>query len=305
MAVVGGAKVADKLGVLKALLHHVDALVVGGGMAFTFLAAQGHDIGGSLVDPDRIDECAELLASGTPIHLPTDIVALEPGAEFGCDCTGGEVRTVGADVPDGWQGLDIGPETVAAYAEAIAGAGTVLWNGPMGVFEDQRFCAGTAGVAAAVAACPGYTVVGGGRQCRRGRRARPGRSDQLHLHRRRCVARAPRVRRPARPRRTARRAERPRTRRPVSAAGPRDAGRWSAATGRCTSTTWRRSTPPGTSACGSSRPTWARSTCPCTRPSPTCARCSRSSRARGSRSPSAPRTARSRTPGPSPGRSVP
>ena len=162
VAVVGGAKVADKLGVLKALLHHVDALVVGGGMAFTFLAAQGHDIGGSLVDRDRIDECAELLASGTPIHLPTDIVALEPGAEFGCDCDAGEVRTVGADVPDGWQGLDIGPETVAAYAEAIAGAGTVLWNGPMGVFEDQRFCAGTAGVAAAVAACPGYTVVGGG-----------------------------------------------------------------------------------------------------------------------------------------------
>jgi phosphoglycerate kinase len=162
VAVVGGAKVADKLGVLKALLHHVDALVVGGGMAFTFLAAQGHDIGGSLVDPDRIDDCRALLASGTPIHLPTDIVALEPGAAFGCDRTDGEVRTVGSDVPDGWQGLDIGPETVAAYADCIAGAGTVLWNGPMGVFEDQRFSAGTAGVAAAVAACPGYTVVGGG-----------------------------------------------------------------------------------------------------------------------------------------------
>ena len=123
---------------------------------------RGTTSAGSLVDRDRIGECAELLASGTPIHLPTDIVALEPGADFGCDCTEGEVRTVGADVPDGWQGLDIGPETVAAYAEAIAGAGTVLWNGPMGVFEDQRFCAGTAGVAAAVAACPGYTVVGGG-----------------------------------------------------------------------------------------------------------------------------------------------
>jgi phosphoglycerate kinase len=162
VAVVGGAKVADKLGVLKALLHHVDALVVGGGMAFTFLAAQGHEVGGSLVDRDRIDECRQLLASGTPIHLPTDIVALEPGAAFGCDCTEGDVRTVGADVPDGWQGLDIGPESVAAYAECIAGAGTVLWNGPMGVFEDARFSAGTAGVAAAVAACPGYTVVGGG-----------------------------------------------------------------------------------------------------------------------------------------------
>ena len=162
VAVVGGAKVADKLGVLKALLQHVDALVVGGGMAFTFLAAQGHDIGGSLVDRDRIDECAALLESDTPIYLPTDIVALEPGAEFGCDQTGGQVRTVGADVPDGWQGLDIGPDTVAAYRECITGAATVLWNGPMGVFEDQRFCAGTAGVAAAVADCKGYTVVGGG-----------------------------------------------------------------------------------------------------------------------------------------------
>ena len=162
VAVVGGAKVADKLGVLKALLHRVDALVVGGGMAYTFLAAQGHDIGGSMVDRDRVDECAELLASGTPIHLPTDTLALEPGADFGCDCRRGEVRTVGSDIPDGWQGLDIGPDTVAAYAEVIAGAGTVLWNGPMGVFEDQRFSAGTAGVAEAVAACAGYTVVGGG-----------------------------------------------------------------------------------------------------------------------------------------------
>ena len=162
VAVVGGAKVADKLGVLQALLHHVDALVVGGGMAFTFLAAQGHDIGGSLVDLDRLDDCRALMESGTPILLPTDIVALEPGAAFGCDCTGGEVRTVGADVPAGWQGLDIGPESTAAYAECIAGAGTVLWNGPMGVFEDDRFSAGTAGVAEAVAACAGYTVVGGG-----------------------------------------------------------------------------------------------------------------------------------------------
>ncbi len=162
VAVVGGAKVADKLGVLKSLLQHVDTLVVGGGMAFTFLAAQGHDVGGSLVDRDRIGECADLLASGTKILLPTDIVALEPGAPFGCDCDAGEVRTVTADIPDGWQGLDIGPETTAAYGAAIAGAGTVLWNGPMGVFEDARFCAGTAGVAEAVADCAGYTVVGGG-----------------------------------------------------------------------------------------------------------------------------------------------
>jgi phosphoglycerate kinase len=162
VAVVGGAKVADKLGVMKALLDHVDALVVGGGMAFTFLAAAGHDIGGSIVDRDRIADCEALLQSGKRILLPSDIVALEPGASFGCDCTGGEVRTVGADIPEGWMGLDIGPETVESYAAEIATAGTVLWNGPMGVFEDARFCAGTAGVAKAVAECDGYTVVGGG-----------------------------------------------------------------------------------------------------------------------------------------------
>jgi phosphoglycerate kinase len=162
VAVVGGAKIADKLGVLKALLDQVDALVVGGGMAFTFLAAQGHDVGGSMVDEDRIPDCVELLKSGKPILLPTDIVALEPAAEFGCDCTGGEVRIVGEDIPDGWQGLDIGPATVEAYAREIARAGTVLWNGPMGVFEDARFNSGTAGVARAVADCEGYTVVGGG-----------------------------------------------------------------------------------------------------------------------------------------------
>ncbi|HEY5097709.1 MAG TPA: phosphoglycerate kinase [Acidimicrobiales bacterium] len=162
VAVVGGAKVADKLGVLKALLERVDVLIVGGGMAFTFLAAAGHAVGGSMVDPDRIDDCAALLASGKDILLPTDIVALEPGATFGCDCSGGEVRIVGDEVPAGWQGLDIGPATSAAYAEAIRGAGTVLWNGPMGVFEDTRFGAGTEGVARAIAQCEGYTVVGGG-----------------------------------------------------------------------------------------------------------------------------------------------
>ena len=162
VAVVGGAKVAEKLGVLKALLQRVDSLVVGGGMAFTFLAAAGHAVGGSLVDRERVAECRALLASGRSILLPKDIVALEPGAAFGSDCSGGEVRTLGDDIPDGWQGLDIGPATVEEYAREIGTAGTVLWNGPMGVFEDARFCAGTAGVARAVSECAGYTVVGGG-----------------------------------------------------------------------------------------------------------------------------------------------
>ncbi|MGA8370313.1 MAG: phosphoglycerate kinase [Acidimicrobiales bacterium] len=164
VAVVGGAKVADKLGVLSSLLERVDTLIVGGGMAFTFLAAAGHEVGGSLVDWDRLDDCAALLASGREILLPTDVVALEPGAPFGHECRaeGGEVRVVGEDVPDRWQGLDIGPESVARFADTIGSAGTVLWNGPMGVFEDPRFVRGTSGVAQAVAGCPGYTVVGGG-----------------------------------------------------------------------------------------------------------------------------------------------
>jgi len=162
VAVVGGAKVSDKIGVLKALLQRVDTLVVGGGLAYTCLAAAGHDVGGSMIDEQRIPDCLSLLRSGRSIVLPTDIVALEPGAEFGPGCSEGDTRVVGADVPAGWMGLDIGPATVEAFSRVIKGAGTVLWNGPMGVFEDERFNAGTAGVARAVAECGGYTVVGGG-----------------------------------------------------------------------------------------------------------------------------------------------
>ena len=162
VAVVGGAKVADKLGVLRALLDRVDRLVVGGGMAFTFLAAAGHDVGASLVDEDRVADCAALLASGKPIVLPTDIVALEPGADFGCDASGGHVQIVGVDIPTGWQGLDMGPDTVESFADVIGSAATVFWNGPMGVFEDARFDAGTAGMARAMAESDGFTIVGGG-----------------------------------------------------------------------------------------------------------------------------------------------
>ena len=164
VALVGGAKVADKLGVLRALLDRVDQLVVGGAMAFTFLAARGHDVGESLVDAGQVDACAAMLAdAGERIVLPTDVVALGPGGTLGQGASGtGPVRMVGADVPVGWRGLDIGPETAGTYADVVAGARTVLWNGPMGVFEDERFAAGTRTVAGAVAACRGFTVVGGG-----------------------------------------------------------------------------------------------------------------------------------------------
>ena len=166
VAVVGGAKVADKLGVLRSLLQRVDRLVVGGGMAFTFLAAQGHRIGASLLDPNRIDDCRRLLAeAGERLLLPVDVVALAPGGTIGAgDGAGGtgDVRRGPVDLDDGWQGMDIGPRSAAAYAETLAGARTIFWNGPMGVFEDDRFAAGTRAVAEAVAACSGFSVVGGG-----------------------------------------------------------------------------------------------------------------------------------------------
>jgi phosphoglycerate kinase len=162
LAILGGSKVSDKLGVIGALLERVDALVVGGGMCFTFLAAQGHQVGESLFEPDQVDACAELLRSGR-IRVPHDLTALSPGGRFGGGVEPtGEVRQVGADIPNGWIGLDIGPGSAAEFADAIAEARTVMWNGPMGVFEDPRFEAGTRTVAEAVAGSGAFSVVGGG-----------------------------------------------------------------------------------------------------------------------------------------------
>ncbi len=153
VAVLGGAKVSDKLGVIEALLGRVDALVVGGGMCFTFLAAQGHGVGDSICERDQIDTCRRLLDGDKPIHLPSDLV--------GVDASGGRA-SFGADVPDGAKGFDIGPGTAAAFADVVLDARTVFWNGPMGMFEDERFAAGTRTVAQAVADTKGFTVVGGG-----------------------------------------------------------------------------------------------------------------------------------------------
>ena len=163
VAVLGGSKVSDKLGVIEALLERVDTLLVGGGMCFTFLAAQGHSVGDSLFESDQVDTCRRLLGSGRDIRVPGDLTVLSPGGAFGAGVqASGETRQVGADVPDGWLGLDIGPGTAAEFSDAIEGAATVLWNGPMGVFEDARFAAGTRAVAEAVASARGFTVVGGG-----------------------------------------------------------------------------------------------------------------------------------------------
>lgn len=162
LAVLGGAKVSDKLGVIEALLEVVDELIVGGGMCFTFLAARGAKVGSSLLEENMIEACASLLDSGAPIRLPIDITALGPGGVIGDPEAGGEVRQVGTSMPDGWMGLDIGPGSAVEFCDLIAEARTVLWNGPMGVFEDARFSAGTRTVAEAVADCRGFTVVGGG-----------------------------------------------------------------------------------------------------------------------------------------------
>lgn len=155
VTVLGGAKVRDKLGVIRALRERCDALVIGGGMCFTFLRAMGHEVGDSLLEEDQVDACRSLLDSetGARIVLPSDVVALGPGDE---------VRQFGRSLPAGWKGLDIGPGSAAEFGDVIAEARTVFWNGPMGVFEDYRFAAGTQAVAQAVADCAGFTVVGGG-----------------------------------------------------------------------------------------------------------------------------------------------
>ena len=162
VAILGGAKISDKLGVIDALLDIVDSLIIGGGMCFTFLKAKGHSIGSSLCEDDMVETCKRLLASGKSIHLPSDIVALGPGGKIGDPSAGGDVRQLGVNIPAGWMGLDIGPGTAAEFTDVILDARTVLWNGPMGVFEDPRFEAGTRTIAQAVAETKAFTVIGGG-----------------------------------------------------------------------------------------------------------------------------------------------
>ena len=154
VAVLGGAKISDKLGVVEALLDVVDALVIGGAMCFTFFAAQGKRIGDSLFEPDQVDTCARILASsGDKIHLPDDIVGLDADGNF---------ATWGTNLPAGATGFDIGPGSAAAFSDVVMDARMVFWNGPMGMFEDDRFAAGTRTLAQAMADTKAFTVVGGG-----------------------------------------------------------------------------------------------------------------------------------------------
>jgi phosphoglycerate kinase len=158
VAIVGGAKVTDKIGVLEAFLERADTVLIGGAMCFPFFAAQGHGVGSSLCEQEGIEPARRALADGgDKLRLPVDLVL---GREFSADT---EVQALdGVDVPEGWMGLDVGPRTAAAYAEVVAGAGSAFWNGPMGAFELEPFAAGTRAVAEAVAAAAGTTVVGGG-----------------------------------------------------------------------------------------------------------------------------------------------
>jgi phosphoglycerate kinase len=156
VAVLGGAKVSDKLGVIEALLHKCDKVLIGGAMAFTFLLAMRTRVGDSLVQPEMVDECSRLLESGR-VEIPTDFVIAQDVS------AAAETRTVNrVSIPDGWKGLDVGPETAGTYADIVTEAKTVLWNGPMGMFELAPFAAGTRTVAEAVAASKAFTVVGGG-----------------------------------------------------------------------------------------------------------------------------------------------
>ena len=160
VAIVGGAKVADKLGITQVLVEKADYVIVGGGMAFTFWKALGREVGDSLLDVSRVDEVAKLMDSGRVV-LPSDVWTLPTGTPFG---SGGDVAPVlrSGEVPSGEMGLDIGPESLATFGEVISRAGTVLWNGPMGVFEDSRLLSGTKGIADALAESTASVIVGGG-----------------------------------------------------------------------------------------------------------------------------------------------
>lgn len=160
-AIIGGAKVKDKIGVIDHLLDKVDNLIIGGGLAYTFVKAQGHEIGNSLVEEDKIELAKEFMQKakdkGVNFLMPVDAVV---ASEFSKDA---DSKVVDIDeIPADWMGLDIGPKTVALYADTIKNSKLIIWNGPMGVFEMEKFAEGTKGVAEAMAETAGYTIIGGG-----------------------------------------------------------------------------------------------------------------------------------------------
>ena len=161
VAVLGGAKVSDKIGVINNLLDKADTVIIGGGMAYTFAKAQGGSIGKSLCEEDKLDYAREMIAkaekNGVKLLLPSDTMAAD---DFSNDAKRQVVSTMA--IPDGWEGMDIGPDTIRTFCDAVKGAGTVVWNGPMGVFEFENFAAGTRAMAQALADSGAITIVGGG-----------------------------------------------------------------------------------------------------------------------------------------------
>ena len=162
LMLLGGAKVSDKLALIEKMLDSVDEIIIGGGMCFTFLAASGIPVGDSLVEKEMLETCHRLMNSGISIKLPLDFTAMNSNGQIGNPDIEAEVRQCGGSIPDGWMGLDIGPGSAVEFSDAVFEAGTVLWNGPMGVFEDPRFSAGTETVARGMAETRAFTFVGGG-----------------------------------------------------------------------------------------------------------------------------------------------
>jgi 3-phosphoglycerate kinase len=163
VAILGGAKVKDKIGVIRQLLGKVDTLIIGGGMAYTFFKAKGYEIGKSLLDESSLDFCREVMAdAGDNLLLPVDVV-VSSANPFDVGEAACETKTVAADrIPADWEGADIGPDTVAKFSAAVQGAGTVVWNGPMGIFEFPKFAEGTRAIARALAESGAVTIIGGG-----------------------------------------------------------------------------------------------------------------------------------------------
>ena len=162
LLLLGGAKVSDKLALIEKMADSVDEMLIGGGMCFTFLAAAGMPVGDSLVENNMVETCRRLLDSEISIKLPLDFTTMDSNGEIGNPDAPAEIRQCGNSIPDGWMGLDIGPGSAVEFSDSILEAGTVLWNGPMGVFEDSRFSAGTETVARGMADTRAFTFVGGG-----------------------------------------------------------------------------------------------------------------------------------------------
>ena len=190
VAILGGAKVSDKINVINNLLDKVDTIIIGGGMSYTFSKALGNTIGTSLLEEDKLDYAKEMMEKakekGVSFLIPVDHVIAD---KF--DANAEAVTTEGADIPDGYMGLDIGPKTISIFADAVKTAKTVIWNGPVGVFEFEKMSAGTKAIAKALSETDAVTIIGGGRQRSSRKPAGVRGQDDTHLNRWRSITGVP------------------------------------------------------------------------------------------------------------------